>query len=88
MSEKQLGFYSSLITHYPSLLFLRFLLDLHYFAAFVIATLWADAMRHPWLLAIRADGCLRRSERIMCAALARTRFGMTAFWIRHDNSSK
>jgi hypothetical protein len=74
MSEKQLDFYSSRIAHHSSLLFLRFLLDLYYCAAFIKSALGAHAMWHARLLTVGADRGLRRAQRIVRAALARSCF--------------
>ena len=59
---------------------------MHDFAAFVEAALGTHAMGHAWLLAIRANGCLRLPQSIMRPALARAGLGMTTFWIRHKDS--
>lgn len=48
-----------------------------------MAALRADAMRHLRLLTVRADGRLRRAQSVVRAALARARFRMATFRIRH-----
>jgi hypothetical protein len=71
--RKERSFLLLPITHYLSPL-LRFLLDLHYFPAFVKAALGTDAMRHPRLLTVGANRGLRGAQRVVRAAFARTRF--------------
>ena len=50
------------------------LFDLNYFAAFVKAAFRADAMLHAWFLTIWTGDGLRYPQRIVCPALAATRF--------------
>src|SRR5215213_1252861 len=62
---------------------LSLLLNLYDFAAVVVAALLADAVRHARLLAVLAENRLRRAQRVVRAALARARFGVASFRIRH-----
>jgi hypothetical protein len=48
--------------------------DLNYFAAFVVAAFRTDAMLHTWFLTIWTGNGLRYPQRIVCPALAATRF--------------
>jgi len=59
------------------------LFHLQYFAAFVMPTLWTDAMLQAGLLTVRTERCLRHSESIMGPSLAAACFGMSSFWIWH-----
>jgi hypothetical protein len=47
---------------------------LHDLPAFVVSTLWADAMLQPGFLAVWTEGRLRRSQRIMRTPLAASCF--------------
>jgi hypothetical protein len=62
------------------------LFNLDNFAAFVETTFWTDAVLHPWFLAVGARDRLRRTQRIMRAALAGAGFRMTSFWVWHNYS--
>jgi hypothetical protein len=65
---------------------LDFGIDANHFTAFVMTALRADTMRHTRLLTVRASLRLRRAQSIMRTAFSRARFGMSSFWIRHNNS--
>jgi hypothetical protein len=43
-------------------------------------------MLHARLLAVRTNYRLRNAQRIVRSALAATRFRVTTFWIRHNDS--
>ncbi len=58
----------------------------NHFAAFVVAALRAHAMRHARLLTVRAGHGLRGAQRVMRAAFAGTRFRVSSFGIRHNDS--
>lgn len=63
------------------------LFHFHDFAAFVIATLRAGAMRHLLPVAVRALGERVSREVIVCATVRGTGFRVSPFWIRHCSSS-
>ena len=50
---------------------------------FVVSALGADAVRQALLMALRAFAEGWRGQKIVRAALALPRMGMSAFWIRH-----
>src|SRR5687768_8856416 len=62
----------------------HFPLDLQHLAAFVESALRAHAVRQARLLTVGARDGLRRAQGIVGAALARARFRVAAFRIRHD----
>ena len=53
---------------------------------FVVSALGADAVRQALLMALRTFTQRRRSQKIVRAALALPRMGVSAFWIRHNLS--
>jgi len=61
-----------------------FLLDFHYFAAFVLAAMRAHAVRELRLVAVRTLGEPGGLQRIVGAAVIRPPLGVSAFWIRHS----
>ena len=62
------------------------LFDLHHFATFVVAAFGANTVGHAGLTAIRTQGGLRDSQRIMRAALVSTSFRMSSLRIWHNYS--
>src|ERR1700749_1201099 len=62
---------------------LRLLMNLYNFAAVIVAALLADAVRHARLLTVLAENRLGRAQCVVRAALARARFRVASFRIRH-----
>jgi hypothetical protein len=62
------------------------LFDLHHFATFVMAAFGANAVGHAGFTAIRTQGSLRDSQRIVRAAFVSTSFRMSSLRIWHNNS--
>lgn len=58
-------------------------LDVNDLASFVNTGLKVDAVRHLGLAGIFVNVKLRRFQRVMSTALARTCMRMSAFWIWH-----
>jgi hypothetical protein len=59
------------------------LIDFNYFAAFVLATVRAHAVRELLLMAVGAFGQAHFLQGVMGAAFAGARGGVSTFWIRH-----
>jgi hypothetical protein len=57
--------------------------DFDYFAALILATVRAHAVRELLLMAVGAFGEAHFFQSIMCAAFAGARGGVSTFWIRH-----
>jgi len=62
------------------------LFDLHHFATFVMAAFGANTVGHTGFTAIRTQGSLRYSQRIVRAALVSTSFRMSSLRIWHNYS--
>ena len=65
---------------------LGLLFDLKNFAALVVAALGAGAVRQFLLVAVGTLGEREPGERVMGAASGGALLGVSAFWIRHDDS--
>src|SRR5262249_52309350 len=63
------------------------LFHLHHFAALVVATLGAGAMRLLFLVAVRALAQAGSADGVVRAALRGARLRMASFWIRHCSTS-
>jgi len=62
------------------------LIDVNYLSPFVVTAFWTHAVLDPRLLTILTHDGLRRSQRIMRAALTAACFRVTAFWVWHNYS--
>lgn len=60
---------------------------LHNLPALIETAFWADAMLQARLLAIRAEGGLRRPQSVVRAAFAAASFRMSSLWIWHKCSN-
>ena len=63
-----------------------FLINRAGLTSLVVAAVGAHAMRRLLFVTMRALGEADRLERVVRAALGRTRLGVSSFWIRHRQS--